>query len=189
MAETGTLRDVFVEELRDVYNAEKQITKALPKMIKAAQANELRDALETHLEETQIQIERLDQVFESLDMRPRGVQCEGMAGIIEEGSDAMKEYDGALRDAAIIAAAQRVEHYEMAAYGTLAAWAKQLGHEEAAELLATTLDEEKATDEKLNQLAEGGVNAAAAAGEDATPSPARSGRERTAAANRAPRRR
>ena len=189
MAETGTLRDAFTEELRDIYDAEKQITKALPKMIKAAGAAELRDALETHLEETQIQIERLDQVFEAVDLRPRDIHCEGMAGIIGEGNDALKEYDGSLRDAAIIAAAQRVEHYEMAVYGTLAAWAKQLGLEDAAELLATTLDEEKAADEKLNQLAEGGLNAAAAEGGE-SPGAARVGRQdRSAAANRAPKRR
>ena len=188
MAEAGTLKDAFVEELRDVYNAEKQITKALPKMIKAAQFDQLRDALETHLEETQGQIERLDQVFELLDMRPRGVQCEGMAGIIEEGQDAIKEHDGPVRDATIVASAQRVEHYEIAAYGTLTAWAKQLGLDEAAELLHMTLEEEKHTDEALTQLAKSRINPAALTEEAGS---ARSGRQErsTVAANRAPRRR
>ncbi|HEX7085846.1 MAG TPA: ferritin-like domain-containing protein [Vicinamibacterales bacterium] len=190
MAETSTLREAFVEELRDVYDAEKQITKALPKMIKSAETDDLREALETHLEETQVQIERLDQVFEMLDMRPRGIHCEGMAGIIKEGQDVVKEHDGPLRDAAMIAAAQRVEHYEIAVYGTLASWARQLGLDDAAELLHTTLEEERQTDEKLTGLAESHINEAAAVAEPVAAGPRRGRQERAAAAaNRSPRRR
>lgn len=190
MAENGTLRDAFVEELRDTYDAEKQITKALPKMIKAAQNDDLREALESHLEETQAQIERLDQVFEMLDMRPRGIHCDGMAGIIEEGQEVVKEHDGPLRDAVMIASLQRVEHYEIAAYGTLAAWARQLGLEDAVELLHTTLEEERMADEKLTALAESHVNEAAATAAEPAGANVRRGRqERTVAANRSPRRR
>jgi len=163
MAEMSTLHDLFLDELRDVYNAEKQITKALPKMIKAATSQSLRSAFEAHLEETQDQIERLEKVFQSLDERVRGKQCEGMAGIIEEGRTVLEEdMDDVTRDAALIAAAQRVEHYEMAAYGTLVEWARTMGHGEAAELLQETLDEEKAADQKLTEVAESGINQDAA---------------------------
>lgn len=159
MPEAGTLHDAFLEELRDTYDAEKQLTKALPKMAKAAASPDLRAAFEEHLEETRGQIERLDQVFESLEEKPRGKHCEGMAGIVEEGKSMMEEeFDEATMDAALIASAQRVEHYEMAAYGTLVAWARGMGHNEAADLLQENLDEEKAADEKLTQLAEGGIN-------------------------------
>ena len=164
MASAGTLHDAFIDELRDVYHAEKQITKALPKMIKAATSDELRQAFETHLDETKTQIGRLEEVFASLDEKVKAKKCDGMAGIIEEGSSAMGEdFDEPTMDAALIASAQRVEHYEMAAYGTLVAWAEAMGHTEAAELLQTTLDEEKATDEKLTELADGGINREAAA--------------------------
>lgn len=163
MAEMGTLHDAFVDELRDTYDAEKQLTKALPKMVKAANSPELRAAFEAHLEETQQQIERLEQVFASLDEKARGKHCDGMAGIVEEGKAVMEEdFDETTADACLIAAAQRVEHYEMAAYGTLVAWAKAMGHTEAADLLQETLDEEKAADEKLSSLAEGGINQDAA---------------------------
>jgi ferritin-like metal-binding protein YciE len=163
MAEAGTLHDAFVDELRDAYDAEKQITKALPKMVKAATAPELKTAFETHLEETREQIARLEEVFASLEEKVRGKHCDGMAGIIEEGKSAMEEdFDDATMDACLIASAQRVEHYEMAAYGTLVAWAQAMGHTEAAELLEQTLDEEKAADEKLTSIAEGGVNREAA---------------------------
>jgi ferritin-like metal-binding protein YciE len=163
MAETGTLRDVFVDELKDVYNAERQITKALPKMIKAAQSEELREALQNHLEETETQIDRLDRVFDSIEVPARGKHCAGMAGILEEGSDVLQEnLPESVRDAALIAAAQRVEHYEMAAYGTLVAFARELGLDPAVELLEEILEQEKAADEKLTTLAEGGINAAAA---------------------------
>ena len=163
MAEMGTLHDAFVDELRDTYDAEKQLTKALPKMVKAANSPDLRAAFEAHLEETQQQVERLEQVFASLDEKARGKHCDGMAGIVEEGKAIMEEdFDEMTADACLIAAAQRVEHYEMAAYGTLVAWAKAMGHTEAADLLQETLDEEKAADEKLSSLAEGGINQEAA---------------------------
>ena len=163
MAETGTLHDAFIDELRDTYDAERQLTKALPRLAKAATSPELREAFETHLEETQGQIERLEKVFESLDEKVRGKHCDGIAGIIEEGKAIMEEdFDEATMDACLIAAGQRAEHYEMAAYGTLVAWARVMGHDDAAKLLQKNLDEEKAADQKLSQLAEGGLNQEAA---------------------------
>jgi ferritin-like metal-binding protein YciE len=163
MAEMGTLHDAFLDELRDTYDAEKQLTKALPKMVKASTSAALRDAFEAHLEETRQQVERLEQVFASLDEKARGKHCDGMEGIIEEGQAILEEdFDETTTDACLIAAAQRVEHYEMAAYGTLVAWARVLEHTEAADLLQETLDEEKAADEKLSAIAEGGINQAAA---------------------------
>jgi ferritin-like metal-binding protein YciE len=163
MAEAGTLHNAFIDELRDSYDAEKQLTKALSKLAKAASNPKLRDAFETHLEETQGHIERLEQVFESLDERVRGKHCDGIAGIIEEGKSVMEEdFDETTMDACLIAAGQRAEHYEMAAYGTLVAWAQVMGHGEAAKLLQQTLDEEKAADKKLSGLAEGGINRGAA---------------------------
>ena len=128
MAEMGTLHDAFLDELRDTYDAEKQLTKALPKMVKASTSAALRDAFEAHLEETRQQVERLEQVFASLDEKARGKHCDGMAGIIEEGQAILEEdFDETTIDACLIAAAQRVEHYEMAAYGTLVAWARVTG--------------------------------------------------------------
>ena len=190
MANAGTIHDAFVEELRDTYDAEKQLIKALPKLAKAATSDELRSAFETHLEETRGHVERLEQVFESLEEKVRGKHCEGIAGIIEEGKSIMEEdFDEAAMDACLIAAGQRAEHYEMAAYGTLVAWARAMGHTEAADLLQETLDEEKAADEKLTTLAEGGINQEAA--EQAHPPgdeeeeeerPARGGRGGSAAA-------
>lgn len=163
MANAGTMHDAFIEELRDTYDAEKQLVKALPRMAKAASSADLQTAFETHLEETRGHIDRLERVFESLEEKARGKHCEGMAGIVEEGKSMMgEEFDDATMDAALIAAAQRVEHYEMAAYGTLVAWARAMGHTEAADLLQETLEEEKATDEKLTTLAEGGINQEAA---------------------------
>ncbi len=163
MADTGTLHDAFIDELRDTYDAEKQLTKALPKLAKAATNTKLRAAFETHLQETQGQIVRLEQVFESLDEKVRGKHCDGIAGIIEEGKSIMEEdFDEATMDACLIASGQRAEHYEMAAYGTLVAWAQTMGHTQAANLLQQTLDEEKAADEKLSGLAEGGINQGAA---------------------------
>jgi ferritin-like metal-binding protein YciE len=160
---TGTLRDAFVDELKDSYDSEKQLIKALKKMAKAAKADELRSAFETHLEETQGQVERLEQVFGLLDEKVKGKHCDGIAGIIEEGSSVMEEdFDDATMNACLIASGQRAEHYEMAAYGTLVAWARALGLEDAADLLQQTLDEEKAADEKLSSLAEGGINEEAA---------------------------
>ena len=163
MAEAGTLHDAFIDELRDTYDAERQLTKALAKLSKAATSPKLRDAFATHLEETQGQIERLEQVFESLDEKARGKHCDGIEGIIEEGKSIMEEdFDDTTMDACLIAAGQRAEHYEMAAYGTLVAWARAMGHTDAANLLQQTLDEEKAADKKLSGLAEGGINQTAA---------------------------
>jgi ferritin-like metal-binding protein YciE len=163
MAETGTLHDAFIDELRDTYDAEKQLTKALPKLAKAANDAKLRTAFETHLQETQGQIGRLEQVFQSLDEPVRGKHCDGIAGIIEEGKSVMQEdFDENTMDACLIASGQRAEHYEMAAYGTLVAWAQAMGHTQAAKLLQETLDEEKAADKKLSGLAEGGINQSAA---------------------------
>jgi ferritin-like metal-binding protein YciE len=162
----NTLRDALVDEIRDLYNAEKQLTKALPKMAKAACSDELRAALESHLEETQGQVTRLERVFELLDEKPRGKHCAGIAGIIEEGAETLEDdLDGAVLDASIIAAGQRAEHYEIAAYGTVIAWAEALELSEVAEVLTETLDEEKAADEKLSALAEAGINEAATAGD------------------------
>lgn len=151
MPEAGTLHDAFLDELRDCYDAEKQLTKALPKLAKAA------------TEETEGHIDRLEQVFELLDEKAKGKHCDGIAGIIEEGKNAMDEdFDDATMDAVLIASGQRAEHYEMAAYGTLVAWARGMGHNEAADLLQETLDEEQAADEKLTSIAESGVNQEAA---------------------------
>src|ERR1700722_12110570 len=163
MAETKTLHDAFIDELQDAYDAEKQLTKALPKMAKAATSEELREAFESHLEETQGHVKRLEQVFASIGEKVKGKHCDGIAGIIEEGKNAMEEdFDESTMDACLIAGGQRAEHYEMAAYGSLIAWAKAMGHDEAASLLEETLEEEKAADEKLTSLAEGGINEEAA---------------------------
>jgi len=201
MAESGTLHDAFLDELRDTYDAEKQLTRALPKLAKAAASPDLRAAFEAHLEETRGQVERLEQVFESLEEKPRGKHCDGIAGIIEEGKSIMEEdFDDATMDACLIAAGQRAEHYEMAAYGTLVAWARAMGHAEASKLLQETLDEEKAADEKLTSLAEGGINDTAAETahpadsedeeeEDEAPSRAGRGGSASAVAKPSPRRR
>lgn len=163
MASAGSLHSAFIDELRDTYDAEKQLTKALPRMAKAASSPELRAAFEKHLNETRTHVERLEAVFASIDEKARGKHCDGMAGIIEEGKAAMKEdFDDPTMDACLIAAGQRAEHYEMAAYGTLAAWAKAMDHTEAVNLLTKTLEEEKVADKKLSQIAEGGVNRDAA---------------------------
>jgi ferritin-like metal-binding protein YciE len=168
MAEEKSLHDAFIDELRDTYDGEKQLTKALPKLAKASSNPKLRTAFESHLEETQGQIERLERVFESLGEKVRGKHCEGIAGIVEEGKAIMEEdFDEATMDACLIAAGQRAEHYEMAAYGTLIAWAEALGHTEAVRLLQQTLNEEKAADKKLSGLAEGGINQSAADAVDA----------------------
>jgi ferritin-like metal-binding protein YciE len=163
MAEVKTLHDAFLDELRDAYDAEKQLTKALPKMAKAASSPALKAAFESHLEETRGQITRLEEVFASLDEKVRAKHCDGIEGIIEEGKSVMEEdFDDATMDACLIAGGQRAEHYEMAAYGSLIAWARALNHTEAADLLQETLDEEKAADEKLSALAEDGINQEAA---------------------------
>jgi ferritin-like metal-binding protein YciE len=153
------LHELFLEELADVYNAETQITKALPKMAKAAESDELRQAFEEHLQQTEEQISRLDQVFESLGETMKRKTCKGMQGLIEEGKEVMEEQKGSPAiDAALIAAAQKVEHYEIATYGTLCAWAEQMGHQEALELLKQNIDEEETTDERLTELAESLAN-------------------------------
>ena len=187
MAETGTLHDAFIEELRDTYDAEKQLTKALPKIAKAASSPDLRAAIESHLEETKGHVERLEEVFASLDEKVRGKHCEGIAGIIEEGKSIMEEdFDESTMDACLIAAGQRAEHYEMAAYGTLVAWARAMGHDEAAELLEQTLEEEKAADQKLTSLAQSGINRDAA--EVAHPELSEKGREMVGAGKKGSRR-
>jgi ferritin-like metal-binding protein YciE len=163
MAQAGTLHDAFIDELRDTYDAEKQLTKALPKLAKASSNSTLRQAFQSHLEQTEEHLTRLEQVFESLDEQVRGKHCEGIAGIIEEGKSIMEEdLDETTMDACLIAAGQRAEHYEMAAYGTLVSWAEAMGHTDVARLLQRTLDEEKAADKKLSGLAEGGINRSAA---------------------------
>ena len=159
MADVGTLHDAFLDELRDAYDAEKQILRALPKMAKAATSDDLRSAFESHLEETRGHVEKLESVFESLEEKVRGKHCDGVAGIIEEGKSVMEEdFDDSTMDACLIAAAQRVEHYEMAAYGTLIAWAHCLGENKVAKLLEQTLKEENTADKKLTGLADGGIN-------------------------------
>jgi ferritin-like metal-binding protein YciE len=158
MAETKTLHDAFIDELRDSYDAEKQLTKALPKMAKAATSEELREAFESHLKETQEHVTRLEQVFASIGEKVQGKHCDGIAGIIEEGKNAMEEdFDEATMDSCLIAGGQRAEHYEIAAYGNLIAWAEAMGHDEAVTLLQETLEEEKAADEKLTSIAAGGL--------------------------------
>jgi len=164
---SDTLRDALIDEIKDLYNAEKQLTKALPKMAKNASNDELRAALESHLAETDGHVERLEQIFGLLEEKVRGKHCAGMAGIIEEGSEMLEEdFEGAVLDACIIASGQRAEHYEMAAYGTSIAWASALGLTDIADLLRETLEEEKAADKKLSALALGDVNREAASGED-----------------------
>jgi ferritin-like metal-binding protein YciE len=153
-----SLQELFVEELRDAYDGENRLTKALPKMAKAAEHPELRTAFTDHLQETRQQIARLEQVFRTVGEKPRGKKCDGIIGIVEEGKSAIEELDGAVLDAALIAGAQRAEHYEIAAYGTLAYFAGLLGNDRAKELLGETLEEEKAADRKLNDIAKSRVN-------------------------------
>lgn len=154
-----SLEDLYVDELKDLLNAENQILKALPKMAKNATSEELRSAFEEHLEQTKGHVERLHQIFEKRGVAAKGKKCKGMEGIIEEGKELLEEdMEDEVRDAALIAAAQRVEHYEIAAYGTVRTYARLLGDEEAADLLQETLNEEGETDHKLTELAEGMVN-------------------------------
>ena len=165
MAKTSTLHDAWLDELRDLYNAEKQISKALPKMVKAATSEPLADAFEAHLQETLKQIQRLEQVFESVGETAKSKTCDGMTGILEEGKDIMGEdFDEPTMDASLIAAAQKVEHYEIASYGTVIAWAESMGHTQAVKLLKQTLSEEEAADEKLTSIATSGINEQAASG-------------------------
>jgi len=153
------LKELFHDTLKDIYFAEKKILSALPKMAKAAQSSELRAAFEKHERETEEHVTRLEQVFEDLDETPRGKTCDAILGIIAEGQEVMKEFKGMpALDAALLAAAQAVEHYEIARYGTLKTWAAELGLPQSATLLETTLGEEKKTDEALTELAQSGVN-------------------------------
>ncbi len=162
-----SLRELYVNELKDLYHAETQLVKALPKMAKASSNAELRQGFEEHLRQTSEQVSRLEEIFEMLGEKPTGKKCVGMEGIVKEGAETLAEgYEGALMDSAIIGAAQRVEHYEIAGYGTVKAFAELLGEHEHVSLLEQTLREEKETDEKLTQLA-GQINAQAGRGEEA----------------------
>ena len=164
MAKEKELKDLFLDTLKDIYFAEKKILSALPKMAKAAQSPKLKAAFEKHLAETDGQVDRLDQVFASIDETPKGKTCDAIMGIIEEGKEIMDEYkDTPALDAGLLAAAQAVEHYEISRYGTLKQWAQQLGMKDAVRLLDETLQEERKTDEALTSLAEAEVNLAAAA--------------------------
>lgn len=158
----ATLHDLWVHELKDLYSAERQLVQALPKMAKSATSDELRTAFENHLAETEEQASRIEQILDSFGESPRGQKCEGMEGLIEEGKSLMKEEaDPEVMDAGIIAAAQKVEHYEIASYGTVCEYARMMGHNEALQLLEQTLEEEKNADQLLNRIAEGGINALA----------------------------
>ena len=159
----STLRETFLDELADVYDAEKQILKALPKMVKAAEHEELKHGFQQHLEQTEEHVSRLERVFEDMGSKARAKKCKAMQGILQEGEERIKEKAG---DAALICAAQKVEHYEIAAYGSLNSWAKLLEEADAADLLEETLDEEKSTDEKLTQVAESAINVEESKGED-----------------------
>ncbi|KMM74809.1 MULTISPECIES: ferritin-like domain-containing protein [Xanthomonas] len=158
-----TIDELFIHELSDIYSAEKQLTKALPRLARASTNPALRAAFEAHLEETQGQIERIDQIVEKGNLRLKRIKCAAMEGLVEEGKEVIESIEaGPVRDAALIGGAQKVEHYEIASYGTLAAMAKQLGMDDALSLLLETLNEEKSTDEKLTLLAEQGGNEEAA---------------------------
>jgi ferritin-like metal-binding protein YciE len=159
MATEKNLHELFYDTLKDIYFAEKKILSALPKMAKAAQSSELKQAFEKHETETEGHVERLEKVFEQIDATPRGKTCDAIVGIIEEGQEVMKEYKGTpALDAGLLAAAQAVEHYEMSRYGTLRTWARELGLEQAVKLLDATLAEEKKADETLSKIAEANVN-------------------------------
>ncbi len=168
MSSVNSLRELLVEELRDIYDAEKRLTKALPKISKAASHDELKSAIDAHLEETREHVIRLEQAFKALDEPARAKTCAGMKGLIEEGDEHVGEdyADDGLRDAVIIGSAQRVEHYEIAAYGTAIAYARLLDLDDVVSLLESTLEEEKAADSKLTEIAESVVNLDASASED-----------------------
>jgi len=154
-----TLDDLYMDLLKDLYSAEKQLVKALPKMAKNAQASDLQRAFEEHLKQTEGQVERIERIFSEMEGSPRGKKCVGMEGLIEEGNELLKEdVEPQVLDAGLIAAAQKVEHYEIAGYGTARAWAERLGYNNAAQLLQKTLDEESMANEKLTQIAESHVN-------------------------------
>jgi ferritin-like metal-binding protein YciE len=165
--EENNLNELLVEEMRDIYNAEQQLLKALPKMAKAAQSERVKEAFERHLEETEQQVERLEQAFEHLGEPAKGKKCQAMEGLIEEAKEIIDEHkESAMLDAALICAAQKVEHYEIATYGTLCTWADLLGLNEVSDLLKETLDEEKTTDETLTEIAESEINVEAVAEHD-----------------------
>jgi len=150
-----TLKELYIDELKDIFSAESQLTKALPKMAKAATSEELREGFENHLEQTKGHVERLEQIFEMLREKPTGNKCMGMEGLIKEGAGVIGEdFEDSVMDAALISAAQRVEHYEIAAYGTVCAYADLLGEDEQASILRETLEAEKETDQKLTELAQ-----------------------------------
>jgi ferritin-like metal-binding protein YciE len=153
------MEDLFLDSLRDLYDAERQITKALPKMTKAAHSAQLKDAIAQHLSQTEVHVSRLEQIFNALGEKAKGEKCEAMEGLIKEGEDLIDNTDeGYVRDAGLIAAAQKVEHYEMGGYGSARTFARHLGHNDAANLLEQTLNEEKQTDVRLTDLAEGMIN-------------------------------
>jgi len=165
----NTLRELYVEELRDIYDAEKQLIKALPKMAEAASSEELRSGFEEHLEQTKGHAQRLEQIFGALGEKPTGKKCKGMQGLVSEGSEVIDEdFDDDVKDAALISAAQRVEHYEIAAYGTVRTYASILDQQDAVSLLEKTLEEEKETDQKLTELAENINTEAASSGSGST---------------------
>lgn len=158
-AKMQTLEDLYMDMLKDLYSAEKQLVKALPKMAKNAQSPDLQKAFQEHLRQTEGQVERIERIFSELDGSPRGKKCVGMEGLIEEGNELLKEdVEPDVLDAGLIAAAQKVEHYEIAGYGTARAWAQRLGYDRAARLLQETLEEESMANEKLNKIAESHVN-------------------------------
>jgi ferritin-like metal-binding protein YciE len=162
-AKLNTLEDLYVEELQDLYSAETQITQALPKMIQAASSDELKKSFEQHLKQTEGQIQRLDQIFEKLGEDKEGKTCKAMKGLVAEGKETIDEdAEPSVKDAALIAAAQRIEHYEMAGYGTVRTYAEQLGYQDAVQLLNETFKEEEQTDKKLSKLAEQLINKQAA---------------------------
>lgn len=168
MAKTEGFRELYIDELRDLYDAEHRLIKALPKMAKAANSEELRNGFEHHLQQTKGHAERLEQIFESMGEQAKAKKCKGIEGIVDEGSGLLDEdFKGAVKDAAIIASAQRVEHYEIAAYGSVRSFAEQLGETKAASLLQQTLNEEKETDAKLTQMSQT-INALAAGGDSET---------------------
>ncbi len=179
----NNLQELYVEELRDIYNAENQLVKALPKIAKAATSDELRAALEDHLEQTREHVTRLDQIFESLGESPKGKKCKAMEGLLAEGDELLEEDIAEhVLDAALIGACQKVEHYEIATYGTIATFAKLLGRDEDVDLLGQTLDEEKEADELLTDIAESTINAEAEEGgesdedEESVPAAKKSGK-------------
>lgn len=182
-----SLRELYVEELKDLYSAENQLVKALPKMAKAATDSALRQGFEKHLEQTKVHVERLETIFEALDESPKGKKCKAMEGLVEEGSEVIEEdAEPEVKDAALIAAAQRVEHYEIAGYGCVRTYAELLGETKAAKLLQTTLDEEGKTDQTLTKLAEKiNLEAEAPEGEEEDDAPARPKRRRKKARARA----